>query len=338
MTRTGFLSFVDHLADPATGERVSQVERYRNVVSCAVAAEAVGFDAVGLGEHHFSDYILPVPQLMLAHVAASTTRVQLMTTVTLLANLDPLRVAEDLATLDVLSDGRAGAAVARGVSDATAAAFGVGSWEELRPRFAEGLRLVLELFTEDDVVWRGRYRPHLEHVRIQPRPVRRPHPPIWVGGGLSTTSADLAAELGLPFMLPSLFRYPEDYVEIVVHYREQMEANGFGDRVCIGYPSYVHVAATSQQARQEWRPHLEQYTSFALGDRKGFGRPTDFEGLLAGPAICGSVAEVTDRMGQVNELLGLDLHWAHVDLGGLPHDRVCEQVELLGSEVLPALG
>jgi alkanesulfonate monooxygenase SsuD/methylene tetrahydromethanopterin reductase-like flavin-dependent oxidoreductase (luciferase family) len=338
VTSLGLFSLVDLLPDPVTGHSVTTAQRYHDLVSSTVAAEAAGFCALGLGEHHFSHYILPSPFLVLSYVAAATTHIGLGTSVTLLANSDPVRIAEDLATLDVLTDGRAEATFARGVAESTMQAFGVGSIDELRPRFEENLRLVLRLLTEDEVSWRGEFRGPLNHVRLEPRPLQKPRPRINIGGGLSTVSADLAADLGLPFVLPSLFKFPEDYLPLVDRYRDRMVGNGFGDQVSVTFPFYLHLAPTSQQARARWRPYLENYVAFAA-DFRGVGanRGLDFDTLVEGPAVCGSPAEALDRLATTAELLGLDRILVMVDLGGLPLSTVIEVIELMGAEVIPGL-
>lgn len=338
MTGYGLLSLADHLVDPASGERESQAERLERVVMTAVQAEAAGFMAFGVGEHHFSDYILSAPELVLAAASSRTEHIRLGTSVTLLANTDPVRQAEQLATLDVLSGGRAEMTFARGVSETTAHAFGIADFDELRPRFEEYLRLVLRLFAEESVTWEGDYRAPLTDIRLQPRPIQQPHPPMWIGGGLSRTSSGLAADLGLPLFLPSLFRWPVDYVEIVDFYRDRHRAAGHAHEPQIGFPSYLHVAATTQEAKRRWRPHLEHYRDFALTLRSSFGRETDFESLLQGPAICGSPAEVVERISEIDELLGLGRHLFLLDAGGVPQDVLDDEIELLATEVLPALG
>ncbi len=337
MVEYGLFSLCDHLADPHTGLRPDQGLRLRDIAEQAVWAEEAGFDVFGVGEHHFSGYILPAPELLLTYAAARTDRIRLGTSVTLLANRDPVRYAEAFAVLDQLSDGRAEATHARGVSEAAAQAFGMADFDELRPRFEEYLRLVLRLLTEDEVTWSGEHRTPLEGVRIEPRPVQSPTDAMWIGGGLSTVSADLAADLGLPFLLPSLFRWPEDYREIVDHYRTRAEERGHLAAARVGFPSYVHVAPTTQQARAEWRPYFDNYVEFALDVRSSFGRPTDFESLLTGPVICGSPAEVTERVLEINELLGLDRQLFLMDIGGLPPTMLHASLDLLGEQVLPAL-
>jgi alkanesulfonate monooxygenase SsuD/methylene tetrahydromethanopterin reductase-like flavin-dependent oxidoreductase (luciferase family) len=337
MTALGLLSLADHLPDPVSGRTTSQAERFRLIVESAVLAESAGFGHLGLGEHHFGNYILPSPPLLLATIAGKTHKIRLGTSVTLLANLDPLRVAEDLLTLDVLSNGRAEMTVARGVMVSSLGAFGIADESDLRPRFEENLRLLLRLLTEENVTWSGRFRAPLHEVRLEPRSVQHPFPTLTVGGGLSTVSCDLAADLGLPLTLPSLFRYPEDYLPIVERYRERMTAKGWADRIAVSYPSYVHVAKTSQEARARWRPYLESYVRFAVGCRGSFGRPLEYEGILEGSAICGSPAEVADRIASTNALLGLKVHYLMADLGGLPAALLHEVIDLIGSEVLPRI-
>jgi alkanesulfonate monooxygenase SsuD/methylene tetrahydromethanopterin reductase-like flavin-dependent oxidoreductase (luciferase family) len=329
----GLISLADHLLDPVSGHKISQRERLHQITRQAIVAEAGGFDVFGIGEHHFGRYISPAPQLALATVAEQTSHIVLGTSVSLLANVDPVRYAEELALLDVLTDGRAEATFARGVSDDTARAFGINSQVVLRARFEESLRLVIRLLSEDEVSWKGEYRTPLEKVRIEPRPLQKAKDMLWIGGGLSEISAELSASVGLPFMLPSLFRWPGDYLPIVDHYRHQCAL--LGNPARIGFPAYLHVARTSQEARARWRPHLEHYQTFAMDVRGSYGRPTDFESLLRGPAICGSPAECAERIVEINELLGLDRQLFLMDAGGLPWDQLMETIELFATEVLP---
>lgn len=331
----GVYSLCDHLADPVTHEVISQGERLRNVAHQASLAEQAGFTSFGVGEHHFSDYILPAPLLLLSYAASSTSTIRLGTSVTLLANHDPVRTAEELAVLDVLTDGRAEATFARGVSKTTAQAFGFSDFDEVRPRFEEHLRLVLRLLTEEEVSWSGAHRAPLDEIRLQPRPLQEPHDSVWVGGGLSQISADLAAELGLPLMLPSLFKWPVDYKEIVERYRQQSLTAGNQPRV--GFPTYLHVAETSQLARERFRPRFDSYMNFAKSTRTGLGRSMDFDDLVRGPVVCGSPAEVAERITEINDALDLDRQMFMIDAGGMPHDIVADVIDRMGSSVLPAV-
>lgn len=317
----------DHLPDARTGRTVAEQDRIHAVVTQAVVAEESGFTGVAIGEHHFTRYIVSAPELLLATIAARTTTLRLSTGVTLLPHRDPVRVAEELATLDVLSQGRAELIVARGVSPQTDEAFGILP-DDLRPRFDEYLRLLLQLLQKTDVSWHGTFRSALTDVTTRPRPVQSPHPTVWIGSG-SAISADLGAELGLPLMLPSTLRSPDKYVDVVTRYRSRLSGPG---RVAL--PSHVYVSP--RNARDRWRPYLQSYAAFA-DPWRGDGLPFDADKLMEGAAVCGDPAEVVDRLNGLQKLLGLDAHLVLIDVGGLPPDEVLAAVRLFGEQVIPQL-
>jgi alkanesulfonate monooxygenase SsuD/methylene tetrahydromethanopterin reductase-like flavin-dependent oxidoreductase (luciferase family) len=343
--RIGLLTLGDHLADPVTGHITSQAERHRSFVDQAVLAERLGFHSVHLGEHHFCDYILSAPPIVLAAIAERTSTIRLSTGVTLGANLDPVRIAEDYATLDLLSGGRVEPVIGRGTFfPHTFSAFGQDP-AEARARFAEHVELLLQLWeTDGPVTWSGRFRAPLDGVVVQPRPVQQPRPPMWLGAGSSRESVELAARLGLWLLLPTVFGTPEQFAPMVEHYlacwgaagRQRADAR-------IGCVSHCHVGRTSQEARDTWRPHYTQYmtwvTSFIA---RGMGStadlpPFDFDATIAALALCGSPAEVLDRMAGLREVLHLDTHLVMFDMGGIPGDALHATIERFGTEVLPHL-
>jgi alkanesulfonate monooxygenase SsuD/methylene tetrahydromethanopterin reductase-like flavin-dependent oxidoreductase (luciferase family) len=320
----------DHLPDPRTGRVVSEADRLRAMVEQAVVAEKSGFAGVAIGEHHFIQYIVSAPEVVLSAIAMRTSTLRLSTGVTLLAHRDPVFVAEELATLDALSDGRAELIVARGISHETDAAFGIAP-DELRARFDEHLRLLLMLLEKPEVSWEGRFRGPLEGITTTPRPVQEPRPPVWIGSG-SAVSADLAAEHGLPLVLPSTLRDPLSHKPIVERYRSRIHDGD--DRVAL--PSHVFVAPDAAQARVRWRPHLATYAEFA-NEWRGDGTGPDMDKLMNGAAVCGDPAEVAGRLNRLAELLGLDAHLVIVDIGGLPQPEVLDVIRLFGAEVIPLL-
>lgn len=329
-TTIGIFSLADHLRDPVTGRQVEPAERLRDLIRQCEVAEAVGFERFAVGEHHFSDYILPNANLILAAAAARTKRIRLFTSVTLLACRDAVQLAEDIGVLDALSNGRLELSFARGVSFDGAELFGVTP-DNVYTLMGEKLEALLALFGSGRLERAGE-KPDL---LVHPRPVQKPFPPLWMGGGLSNASCDLAITHGLPLILPSLFRYPVDYLPMVERYRNGMAEAGKSHLAKLSMPNYCWVAKTSQEAKRNWQPRLEHYVDFASNVRKGFGRAMDFESLLEGPAICGSPAEVVDRMGEINELLGLDNHIVLMDVGGMPFGELQDAMELMGNDVLP---
>jgi alkanesulfonate monooxygenase SsuD/methylene tetrahydromethanopterin reductase-like flavin-dependent oxidoreductase (luciferase family) len=332
-TLMGLLTLVDHLPEPNSGERTSARQRLDEVIAEAVIADEVGFERFAVGEHHFSDYIVSNPSLMLAAIAARTTRIRLMTAVTLLPCRDPVQTAEDIGILDNISGGRLELSFARGVSEQASRAFGVPR-DTVYAVLEDKLGLLLSILRDGRVPADD---PRGGGLPVIPRPLQRPHPPLWIGGGLSPESADMAASYGLPLILPSLFRYPEDYLPMIDRYRERMRQAGRADQIRVALPSHCWVDKTSQAARARFRPYLEQYVAFARGLRDGFGRPLDFDGLIGGPAICGSPAEVVDRISDINQRLGLDFHLLKMDAGGVAFDDLRACLELAGSDVLPQL-
>jgi alkanesulfonate monooxygenase SsuD/methylene tetrahydromethanopterin reductase-like flavin-dependent oxidoreductase (luciferase family) len=332
----GILSLGDHLPNPHDGQRVSQAERHRSIVEMGVRGEELGFAMVAIGEHHFNDYIVASPQLLLAAIAERTSRIRLAPAVVLLPMSDPVRVAEDYATLDLLSGGRMELMVGRGISPDAYAAFGFDPAQD-RDNLDEKLLLLDELWSADGrpVTWSGRYRAPLDGLTVQPRPLQA-RPRIWMGSGLSEESVRRVAERGRPLFLPSILRRPESYADLVALYREIMESSGRGDQAFVGACSHVHVAPTGQGARDTWRPHLVSYATW-VNRLRGVDVAVDFDRVIDGPAICGSPDEVAERMLKIKELLDPDVHLSVFDIGGLPHAQVLDAMELYSAEVMPKL-
>lgn len=341
--QVGLLTLGDLITDPVTGRRSTPAERHRGIVEQAVLAEQVGFTSVHLGEHHFCEYILSAPAVVLAAIAERTTTLRLSTGVTLGVHNDPVRVAEDYATVDLLSGGRVEPVVGRGTFfPHTFAGFGQDP-RQARAIFDEHLELLLRLWSEDDVHWSGQHRAPIEGLTVHPRPVQRPRPPVWVGGGASLESVDLAARLGLGLMLPTVFGTPETFRPMVERYEERWAHHGHdpaGRRV--GCCSHTFVASTRAEARRIWEPRYRAYIEWVneLVVRSTGGRATglggfDFDERCATTAICGSPAEVVDRMGELRECLHLDTQILMFDMGGLPDAELRAVIELAGAEVLP---
>jgi alkanesulfonate monooxygenase SsuD/methylene tetrahydromethanopterin reductase-like flavin-dependent oxidoreductase (luciferase family) len=342
--KVGLLSLGDLVTDPVTTQRRSPAQRHRNLVEQAVLAESVGFDMVNLGEHHACDYILSAPAVVLGAIAERTSRLRLSTGVALGVNNDPLRLAEDYATVDALSGGRVEPVVGRGTYfPHTFAALGQdpGCAKEV---FAEHVELLVRLWSEEDVHWSGRHRAPLEGVTMHPRPTQMPRPPIWLGAGGSVESVDLAARLGLWLMLPTVFGTPEQFRPMVDRYCEQWERHGHDLATRrIGCCTHFFVAPTTAAARTAWAPRYHAYVQFvsdliawSTGGR-GAVAPFDFDRLTSTIAVCGSPAEAVDRLGRFRDLLSLDTSLLMLDMGGMPDDELFAAIELTGAEVIPQL-
>jgi len=182
--------------DPLTGHRASSTDVLGDAVAEASYFEQLGFDGYGIGEHHIDDAEASSPAVILGYLAASTKRIRLFTGVTVLSLLDPVRVAEDYATVDVLSGGRVDLIIGKGNTEEQSKVFGYTNddqWERNR----ENYELLHRLLREEEVTWNGIYRPALDNFTSRPRPVQQPIR-VWHGSATSTQSTDLAAKWGDP--------------------------------------------------------------------------------------------------------------------------------------------
>lgn len=341
--KVSLVTFGDHMRDPVTGVLMSPAERHSMMIDGAVAAEAAGFWSANFGEHHAGEFCLASPPLLLSAVAARTTRLRLGTAVCLIANQDPLRIAEDYATLDNISGGRVDLVVGRGnLFPHTYALFGQ-SLDNSRQLFEENIKAVLDLWT-GPASYSGIGRPAYEGVVLSPPPVQKPHPPLWIGGGGSAETAELAARLGLPIALPSAFSDPKKFLPVVRDYRERFAAHGHAHAPEVAAFWHGNVGHDSEAVKARWRPryqtYMEWFSAIVQEQNPGWSpHKFDFDWLLTeGPALAGSPQEVVDKLCAFAELLQADVNLIYLDMGGMPRGELLDMVGLMGSDVLPKLG
>ena len=206
-------------------EDCSPQEYYRFLLDEIAYAEELGFDSVWMGEHHFCNYLCPSPQVFAAAVAQRTTRLRLGTAVALLPLHDPVRLAEDYAMVDVLSNGRLDFGVSRGFQKTSYDGF-ERSMDDSRERFAEGIDIIDKAWSQDSLSYEGQYR-RLPNLSVLPRPVQRPRPPIWIGAGPTPESYELAAAHGYNILLASVFAPIQTFAPFVKLYRERLQEAGY---------------------------------------------------------------------------------------------------------------
>jgi alkanesulfonate monooxygenase SsuD/methylene tetrahydromethanopterin reductase-like flavin-dependent oxidoreductase (luciferase family) len=335
------MSLGDHLAHPITGEHLTEQQRHRQLVESAVWADEAGFDAVHLGEHHFNDYILSSPPIVLAAIAERTSNLILSTAVTLAANLDPVRVAEDYATLDLLSDGRVEIVTGRGsFFSNTFPGFGQDA-KDARAIYTERVELLQLLLASEGVSWSGEHRTPLDNITVRPRPTR-PDLPIWIGAG-SPDSARLAARLGCRLMLPSVFGPPEMFIPIVDVYREEWEAAGRDSAdIMIGSCCHAFVGDGPDDLLARFAPRYEHYWKFVdeliqLNTDGRVSLPFDLDDMLVGPAVAGTAQECVDRVGHIHDLFGHHRQLFMFDMGGISDLELQDNIGRFGAEVLTHL-
>lgn len=324
--------------DPLTGQPTPDHEKLRRTVAWAEFAEQVGFDAVGIGERHTRPFLSSAPAVVLSHIAARTSRVRLLTTVAVLPLLDPLRVAEDYATVDHLSEGRVELVIGKGNDPHQNELFGYDlsdQWERNR----ENYELLRRLWTEESVTWSGRYRPDLVAATSLPRPYQESIR-VWHGSASSTESTELAARWGDPLFSANGFHPLETYGRLVDHYRERYEHHGHGPgaSALVGAGAGgLYVARTTQEAVETYRPFYEAFlqTPAAKHNKTPF---TDLDDMLErGPALVGSPQQVLDKLHRYHEAFGHEVLSIGIDGVGVSEAQQKDSLELFFTEVAPVL-
>ncbi|XVQ06681.1 LLM class flavin-dependent oxidoreductase [Spirillospora sp. CA-255316] len=327
---------IRHLGSAGTDERTGTRASFDLTVATAVRMEELGFDGFGVGERHHWPFLSSAPPVVLAHVAALTTRIRLFTGVTLLSMLDPVRVAEDYATVDHLSGGRLELIVGKGAGPG-GALFGLTP-DEQRPALADNFRLLHRLWTEDEVSWPAVRRPALDRVRTLPRPLHG-RPRIWHGSSSSAESVALAAEYGDPVVFSNAGASSESVRPLVEHYRAEWARHGRpADRLFTGAgtPGFF-VAKTSQAAVDAYRPVFERHAAMQRGIGARPPHATVEEFIERSPALVGSPEQVIDKVHRQHEIFGHSLAVFSVDPDGLSEENHWRSLELFATEVAPAL-
>lgn len=338
----GLLTLGDHRSDPKTGIRTTQEEKHREILRYIDYAEPAGFDAVFVGEHHFSDFIVSAPHVFLSWLAGRTSKIRLGTGVSLLPHHDPVKFGEDFATLDAISGGRAEVWCGRGVEKEVYRHFGQDVSRVLDMQ-QEGLELLVKLWTERNVTWSGDFRPPLDDVTLEPRPVQQPHLPIYVACS-SPESAAATATMGLGATI-SLLYFPRPVLPRVVEaYYQAWEEAGHTHEPKVTIHAHMHVAPTSQEAHDHLGVYQFPFQRWVFSKRSG-GNPDDIElpahiTDLANPEsaiINGSPAEVLDRIGLLTDAVRFDRLTYQGDYGGQPWTIINRSLDLFSTEVMPIL-
>ena len=308
------------------GGDVSPEQRVRNVIEEIELADQVGLDVFGVGEHHRPDFVVSSPAVVLGAAAARTERVRLTSAVTVLSSDDPIRVFQDFATIDLLSGGRAEIMVGRGSFIESFPLFGydLKDYDEL---FAGKLEQLLEI------------RMRSSELGIYPAAVQEPLP-IWVAVGGNPESAVRAGSLGLPMALAIIGGQPERFTPFAELHREAARRVGHDPAPPLSINSHTYVADSPATAAEEF---FRSYAAMmnAIGRERGWsgiGRQ-EFDALRSprGALVVGSPEEVVEKILFQHEIFGHQRFLGQISVGDLPHDRVLRAIELLGTEVAPAV-
>lgn len=334
----GVYTLADIGPDPVTGKTISPQKRLEEIIEAAKFADQAGLDIFGVGEHHRLDYAVSSPAVVLTAIARETKQIKLTSATSVISTLDPVRLYEDFATLDLLSDGRAEILAGRGAFVESFPLFGydTADYNEL---FVEHMDLLLKLNENEVVSWTGKFRSSLNNAEIAPRPAQEKLP-IWIGVGGTPESAARAGKLGVGMALAILGGDPMRFKPLADLYRETGRKAGHeAEALKVGVTGHAYIANTTEEAKDEFYPYYSNYWYY-VNNQRGMGtrmsRDAFEQATAPGTALfVGSPELVAEKIIRQHELFGHTRFLAQLDIGGLPLEKVEKSIELLATEVVP---
>ena len=320
------------------GELISNSQALEELLERIEYADKIGIDEVGIGEHHRKEFLDSAAHIILSAAAARTKNIRLTSAVTVLSVSDPVRVFQNFATLDLISNGRAEIIAGRGSFTESYPLFGY-NMHDYNALYAEKLDLLLNIRDNEVVNWAGKFRPDLVEQAVYPRPIQDPLP-IWVGVGGTPESFVRAGVLGLPLMVAIIGGETHRFAPLVELYRNAGEKAGHDpEKLKVGVHSLGYVAETREQAIKEFFPgYAEMFTK--IGRERGWPPVTmsHFESQIGptGALVVGNVEEVAEKVLRHSEALGgLSRFSFQLDVAGLSHQQLMKAIELIGTKVSP---
>lgn len=333
MLQFGLCTFAD-LGDLTPQQRMS------NLLEEAVLADSLALDVFAVGEHHRPDYLVSSPATVLAAMAARTKNIRLSSGVTVLSSDDPVRIFQQFATVDLISNGRAEIMAGRGSFIESFPLFGY-SLNDYDALFSEKLDMLVQLTRgEGPLSWKGKFTQSLANVSTYPKPVQSPLP-VWIAVGGTPQSVVRAAHFNLPLTLAIIGGEWARFAPFVKLYRDALAQAGHNaeqPQLCIN--QHCYIAENSQQARDEFFPAHHGVFS-RIGRERGWtpGGRAEFDAACRpeGHLLVGSPQEVIDKLCAEQELFGNTRFMAQTSIGNLPHEKAMKSIGLFATKVMPAV-
>jgi probable LLM family oxidoreductase len=322
------------------GLSVNPTERLRGLVEQIEYADQIGLDVFGVGEHHRREFLDSAPAIILAAAAARTQRIRLTSAVTVLSAADPVRVFQEFATLDLLSQGRAEMVVGRGSSIEAFPLFGF-QLQDYDSLFEEKIDLLLKLRNDEHVCWSGKYRPTLNGQGVYPRPLQKSLP-IWIGVGGTPGSFVRAGMLGLPLMIAIIGGETHRFRPLIDLYREAGRRAGYlPDQLKVGVHSLGYIAESTQEAVDDFFPGYAR-TMTEIGKERGWPKMTrasfDAQRGPQGALLVGDPDEVVEKIIRHSQALGgISRITFMMNPASLPHAKLMRATKLIGTRVAPVI-
>ena len=303
-------------------------------------ADNVGINVFGVGEHHRKEFLDSAPHILLSAAASKTSKIILTSAVAVLSAIDPVRLFQNYATIDLISKGRVEIVAGRGSFTEAFPLFGLNfnDYDEL---YSEKLDLLLKINEKETISWKGKFRPELNNQSIYPRPYQKKLP-IWLGAGGSPNSFVRAGMLGIPLMVAVIGGQTHRFRNLIDLYYQAAEKAGHDrSKLKVGLHSLGFVAKTKEEAIEKYYPGYKIWFD-EIGKERGW-KPVTFEGFLSqidekGALVIGGPEEVAEKIKRHSEALrGLSRFTFQIDNPGLTNNDLMDSYELIGKEVIPLL-
>ncbi|MEP6683558.1 MAG: LLM class flavin-dependent oxidoreductase [Parafilimonas sp.] len=335
----GISTFGEIQPDKVAGGAINAHKRVQELLQEAKLADEIGLDVFALGEHHRADYVISSPEMILAAAASITKKIKFISAVTVLSSADPVRVFQNFATLDLISNGRAEIMAGRGSFIESFPLFGYNlkDYDEL---FIEKLDLLMNINQHEIVNWKGTHRAAINNLGVYPRPLKQ-QLPIWIAVGGTPSSIVRAGSLNLPLTIAILGGSPVQFTQLTNLYRNAASKAGHDVtklQLCIN--EHTYIADSSEQARDEFWIIYEKIMN-RIGKERGWSNMTrdHFDALCEpdGPLVVGSVKDAAAKLIYQYKLFNNTRFLAQIISGDIAHEKIMHSIELFGKKVMPAV-
>lgn len=333
----GIYTFVENTPLEATGKALSPQQRIQNLMEEVALADEVGLDVYGIGEHHRQEYVASAPAILLAAASQKTKNIRLTSAVNVLSSDDPVRVFQQFATLDLLSEGRAEIMIGRGSFIESFPLFGF-DLQDYHELFTEKMTMLLALREEEVINWKGTHTQSITNRGVYPRPVQEKLP-IWIAVGGTPESAYRAGALGIPMAMAIIGGNPAQFRNFVALHQRGASDHGVASTP-VSVNSHGLIGKDSKSARDFAFPAFKRIMD-KLGQERGWPPMSraQFEAscALEGANFVGSPNEIVDKILYQHEILGHSRFLLQMGVGSVPHKVMMESIELYGTQVAPAV-
>ena len=340
MIQIGIDSFAKKYDENQNNNRSDDERVVSELIERIEFADNVGINVFGVGEHHRKEFLDSAPHILLSAAASKTSKIILTSAVAVLSAIDPVRLFQNYATIDLISKGRVEIVAGRGSFTEAFPLFGLNfnDYDEL---YSEKLDLLLKINEKETISWKGKFRPELNQQSIYPRPYQKKLP-IWLGAGGSPNSFIRAGLLGIPLMVAVIGGQTHRFKNLIDLYYQAAEKAGHDrSQLKVGLHSLGFVAKTKDEAVEKYYPGYKKWFD-EIGRERGWS-PVTYEGFLSqidkkGALVIGEPNEVAEKIKRHSEALGgLSRFTFQIDNPGLTNNDLMDSYELIGKKVIPLL-